>query len=185
MTAADYALLSKLFDQVHAVTAVAEAHGALAGALCSGADYAIDDWIAEIQPSLAIDNKLALWLDKIYSGTRNALEGQELALQLLLPADDMPIESRAEALGLWCQGFLYGLGTHGLRDAADMPGEVGEVVRDLTEITHIGVDASEGEERNETAFVELVEFVRVGVQLIFEELADRRRPGNVERPVLH
>ena len=33
------------------------------------------------------------------------------------------------------------------------------------------------EEANESAYAELVEFVRVGVQLLFEELAVRPRPG--------
>jgi uncharacterized protein len=51
---------------------------------------------------------------------------------------------------------------------------VEEVVRDFTEITHADVDGSDSEESNESAYAELVEFVRVGVQLVFDELAGLR-----------
>ena len=55
-----------------------------------------------------------------------------------------------------------------------LPGEVGEIVRDLTEITRVGVDDGQTTETNESAYAELVEFVRVGVQLVFEELGPLR-----------
>jgi uncharacterized protein YgfB (UPF0149 family) len=49
-------------------------------------------------------------------------------------------------------------------------------VRDIGEITNVGVDGRESEETNESAYAELVEFVRVGVQLLFEELGPFRQP---------
>lgn len=94
----------------------------------------------------------------------------------LLPRDAEPIDARAEALGLWCQGFLYGLGASSLTDATKLPGEVGEVVRDLSEITRVGVDSADSLESSEGAYAELVEFVRVGVQLVFDELGPLRVP---------
>jgi len=42
-------------------------------------------------------------------------------------------------------------------------------------------DADDDEETNESAYVELVEYVRVGVQLAYEELAPLRTPlGSVD-----
>jgi uncharacterized protein len=66
-----------------------------------------------------------------------------------------------------------------------LPGEAGEVVRDFAEITRAGVDADEEQESNESAYAELVEFVRVGVQLLFEELASARRPVAPSAAPLH
>jgi uncharacterized protein YgfB (UPF0149 family) len=66
-----------------------------------------------------------------------------------------------------------------------LPGEVGEIVRDLIEITRAGVDADQDEQANESAYAELVEFVRVGVQLLFEELAGARRPPAAAAAPLH
>ena len=40
-------------------------------------------------------------------------------------------------------------------------------------------------EANENAYAELVEFVRVGVQLLFEELADARAPAAPADAPLH
>ncbi len=72
-------------------------------------------------------------------------------------------------------GFLYGLGSGSIQDLSKLPGEVGEVVKDFDEITRVGVDAGDAEESNEAAYAELVEFVRVGVQLVFEELDGLRQ----------
>ena len=58
-----------------------------------------------------------------------------------------------------------------------------EIVRDLGEITRAGVDASDSQEANESALAELVEFVRVGVQLVFDELQTLR--DHEQRPPRH
>ena len=103
----------------------------------------------------------------------------------LLPADDQPIGARTAALAQWCQGFLYGLGAGGITDASGLPADTGEIVRDFTEISRAGVDETQDEESNEAAYAELVEFVRVGVQLLFEELAELRRPSTPSATPLH
>jgi uncharacterized protein YgfB (UPF0149 family) len=57
--------------------------------------------------------------------------------------------------------------------------EVSEILKDFTEITHVDVDPDDSDEANEEAYVELLEFVRVGVQLLFEQFESLR---NVPRP---
>jgi uncharacterized protein YgfB (UPF0149 family) len=102
------------------------------------------------------------------------LIGNDADFEPLLPDDDSPLGARADALSLWCQGFLYGLGSGTTADPARVSTEAGEIIRDFTEITHVGVEADEENEENEVAFAEVVEFVRVGVQLLFVELAPAR-----------
>ena len=46
----------------------------------------------------------------------------------------------------------------------------------MTEITHVDVDPNDDMETNEAAYAELVEFVRVGVQLLYEHLQPLREP---------
>ena len=48
---------------------------------------------------------------------------------------------RTAALAQWCQGFLYGLGAGSHYRCERLPGDIGEIVRDFTEITRAGVDA--------------------------------------------
>ena len=45
-----------------------------------------------------------------------------------------------------------------------------DIVTDFSEITRASFSSEETEEEGEAALVELVEYVRVSVQLVFEEL---------------
>lgn len=174
MIAAGYAELQRILGDAQGLTDAAEAHGTLAGALCAAGGYRLDDWLGEILPDARIDRLTRESCRAFFDATAQALGGADMAFEVLLPGDEQPIDERAAALGLWCQGFLYGLGTSAIDDVTRLPGEVGELVRDLSEITRIGVDGAESAETNESAYAELVEFVRVGVQLLFEELAPYR-----------
>ena len=101
------------------------------------------------------------------------LVGHDSDFAPLLPDDDEPIGERTEALSQWVQGFLYGLGSGVTGDHARVSPEAGEIVRDFIEIAH-GGEAVDDSEESEMAFAEVVEFVRVGVQLLFVELAPAR-----------
>ena len=174
----DYTHIQQLLVQEHALAEAAEAHGMLTGCLCSAAGYSFEDWLREILPEGRADPQLAETLRDVYAPTLAALEQPDMGFEPLLPSDAQPIDVRTSALAEWCQGFLYGLGAGRIPDPSGLPGEVGEIVRDFAEITRAGVDGAESEESNESAYAELVEFVRVGVQLLFEELeAARRAPA--------
>jgi len=185
MNAATYTEIQRLLSEQRALTDAAEAHGTLAGGLCAAVGYRFDDWLQEILPDGSVDALSSAFLRQLYLETAGALEGPEMQFELLLPEDAEPIDSRTAALGQWCQGFLYGLGTGAIQDASALPGEIGEIVRDMTEITHAGVDEEQAEETNESAYAELVEFVRVGVQLVFEELGPLRDPLPPPEAALH
>jgi uncharacterized protein len=181
----DYTHIRELLARARSLADAAEAHGTLAGCLCGAAGYGFEDWLREILPEGRADAAAVATLRELYTGTAQALLQPDMEFELLLPGDDEPIDARTAALAEWCQGFLYGLGAGGIPDAAGLPGEAGEVVRDFAEITRAGVDAGEEQESNESACAELVEFVRVGVQLLFEELASARRPVAPSATPLH
>jgi uncharacterized protein len=171
----DFPHIQQLLTQEHALAEASEAHGTLAGCLCGAAGYKFEDWLREILPEGHAEPEASETLRDVYTATLDALEQPDMGFEPLLPSDAQPIEARTTALAEWCQGFLYGLGAGNIPDASRLPGEVGEVVRDFAEITRAGVDGAETEESNESAYAELVEFVRVGVQLLFEELSTARR----------
>jgi uncharacterized protein YgfB (UPF0149 family) len=171
--AVDYARIQRSLTASHALTDPAEAHGTLAGALCASGPYRLEDWLADILPG-GSDGHIDPALATLYAATVEALSGSDLDFDLLIPDDESPIEERTRALTAWCTGFLYGLGHNGVADPQRLPGDLPEIVRDLGEITRAGVDASDSIEANESALAELVEFVRVGVQLVFDELESLR-----------
>jgi uncharacterized protein len=174
--------LQRVLAQSHALTDAAEAHGTLVGSLCS-MQCSLEDWLAEILPEGRADEGSADSLKAIFESTSGSLVDGSMSFQPLLPSDDASIGDRTSALGEWCQGFLYGLGTgSGPPESAGMEGEAAEVVRDMTEITHVDVDPQDDPETNEAAYAELVEFVRVGVQLLYEHLHSLREPPRIGAP---
>jgi uncharacterized protein YgfB (UPF0149 family) len=179
----NYAEIQQLLRAARAMTDAAEAHGTLAGALCALDAYSVEDWLAEILPDDTAMAAAVPALGSLYAETLDALRSGGMEFDLLIPEDEAPLEDRARALSSWCHGFLYGLGTTGAADPARLSPDAGEVVRDLTEITRAGVDAADGDEENEAALAELVEFVRVGVQLVFEEAGRQRQPQPPARSV--
>jgi uncharacterized protein YgfB (UPF0149 family) len=185
MQAADYEQIQQVLMQAHSLTDAAEAHGTLAGCLCSTVAYRFEDWMLEILPDGAANSGATGVLLELFRSTSADLGEAQMQFAPLLPDDEEPIEARASALGAWCQGFLYGLGTSSLGDAAQLQGDVGEVVRDLTQITQVAADSAESLESNEGAYAELVEFVRAGVQLLFDELEPLRQESSRSEGLLH
>lgn len=184
-TAPDYADIQRALTQSHALADAAEAHGTLSGALCAAGTYRLDDWLGEILPEGRAAPEAAGWLRALFDSTSMTLGDTQMAFQPLLPDDEDALPQRTEALGDWCRGFLYGLGSSHVNDLDGLGDDAGEILRDFSAITQVGVDPEETEEHNEEAYAELVEFVRVGVQVIFERLEPLRAPPAGERLPLH
>jgi uncharacterized protein YgfB (UPF0149 family) len=164
----------------------AEAHGSLCGALCSVSPYRMQDWINEILPDgAALSEESSAMIERVFTATATSFGEQGMEFEPLLPDDAQPLNGRANALALWCTGFLYGLGTGYVSDLEALSGDVGEIVRDFTEISRATGDDAEGDESNEQAYAELVEFIRVAAQVVFEELLPLRRQVYPAQQRLH
>ena len=164
----------------------AEAHGSLCGALCSMSPYRMQDWVNEILPDgSALSDESAAMLERVFTATANSFGEQGMEFEPLLPDDEQPLNGRANALALWCSGFLYGLGSGHISDLEALNGDVGEIVRDFTEISRATGDDADADESNEQAYAELVEFIRVAAQVVFEELLPLRRQVYPAQQRLH
>ena len=169
-----FAEVVRVLEGLESSVPAAEAHGCLVGALCTTPHYPMERWLEEIIPDAERrnddDSQQALRL--LYADTLNSLRGGEMDFEVLLPDDDIALETRAGGLSQWCQGFLYGFGTGQPRQAEELPSSVNEILGDLTHIGRAAVDLDgEGSgESEEEAYAEVVEYVRVGVQLIHDEL---------------
>ena len=175
-----------------AVTEPAEAHGSLCGLACVlGAD-AQSSWLADTlttaeEPDLPAEEigegsagieEAAALLGGLAAASTKALEAGDMSFQPLLPADDEPLEERTAALAAWCQGFNYGLALavrFGDADEAVRHEAIAEIVRDFAEMSQLGYQEDEGDRDAEADWAELVEYVRVSVQLVFEEMAGVRQ----------
>lgn len=150
----------------------AEAHGTLCGLLCAGSGDLPHAWIRNTLADVGETDSPAPGagdaLEAVYESTVEAITGEEMAFQLLLPDDDRPLAGRARALASWCQGFLYGLAVRGLKPVEELPEELREILTDMAEISRAAFTVEETEEQGEEAYAELVEYVRVAVQLFFD-----------------
>lgn len=167
----------------------AEYHGALCGALCVQSADEID--LSRVVP---VDEEHAPFgdapahqaLEKLRDEAMESLESMQATFAPLLPSDDLPLTERARALAEWCEGFLYGLASRGTLDLNATSPEVKEMVHDLVQFSRATSSEDEDQEIEENAYAELVEYVRVGAQLIFMELHPRDAGGDDDpRQVLH
>ena len=95
----------------------------------------------------------------------------------MLPDDDDDVSVRTIALAHWSEGFLHGLVSAKHSDALKerLGAEpLSDIIRDMLQLTRAGLDSSADDEDNESAYAELVEYLRVAAQLCYEELADIR-----------
>ncbi len=86
--------------------------------------------------------------------------------QPMLPNDDLPLPERLVAVGAWCGSYVSGVAER-LQSDTDVSGDGAEALRDLTAIAQVSIDVDGDGERD---YWELVEYVRIAVQLIFDEL---------------
>ncbi|MGI9246233.1 MAG: UPF0149 family protein [Steroidobacteraceae bacterium] len=156
----------------------AEAHGCLVGALCARRVYLEAEWLEELLPEAPEQASRPALADgplrDLFERSRAVLEAPDMEFEPLLPPDAASLAERVEALGAWAQGFLYGFGAAGPFPRGALPSDVTEVLSDVAEVAKAGNVGAESAEVEETALAELVEFLRVGVQLVYDELADVR-----------
>lgn len=157
-----YQLVNEIFEKLDADYSAAEAHGIATGMLCVEVRADIDNWLQSLFADVpAIDEDDLMILHNLFQQTRAILaeDSECYEFDLLLPDLDEPLPEQIEALRVWCQGFLLGIGFS--QTSGDWPGEMGEVMRDIIELTKIDSDADDEEDAN--AFMEVHEYLRVAV----------------------
>lgn len=161
----DWEAIGARLEALEAERSASGCHGLLCGLLAMHdgdargqfARLALD---AEAPPEL---------LGTLFDETLQQLDDATFDFQLLLPGDDVDLATRTQALAEWCDGFVFGVGAAG-RQTTDLPEQSAEFLRDMMRIAQADPDAADGE-ADEEAWIELVEYVRVGVMLARTECA--------------
>lgn len=170
----DYNSLLLALSKTDAEMSASESHGALSGMFCARGKVELGDWLDEVFETLDLNDMLvkeaSQLLVGLFNSTQAQLNGVEVDYQLLVPDDEQSLAERTDALAEWCQGFTYGLAAGGLKKDADLPEDTAELIRDMVEIARAGHDDEAVEEADEDAYMQLHEYVRMGVLLINEEL---------------
>lgn len=173
----DFDSLQLLLARAEAAIGASECQGIFSGLVAAGSRDAAAGLnratLDELDRTNLAVAELELALADL-TGTWNAAIAEEpLAFRLLLPSDEAPMALRAEHLAAWCQGLLYGFGLADTIRQTDLSEEVREFLVDLYNIAQLDAQSEaelDGEEA-ETAYSELVEYVRVGLTMLVDEIA--------------
>lgn len=161
-----------------------QVHGLLCGLLCSPSEQLHEKWEKILFGEKHLKNKATL--EQLFEITHQQLSEFSFEFSLLLPGDDADINDRTEALGLWCQGFLTGLEHAKIPIQHRKPSDITEALNDIIEISQVNFGDIADDEEDETAYFELVEYVRLAVLMIFQDLRSNNSPTTTsEQPVLH
>lgn len=160
-----------------------QAHGLLCSRLAIlGTDAGIG-WLDQVlegsDPDDALRRECESMLDALYAFTHRQLAERQSEFEPLLPDDSDSTMVRADAIARWCEGFLHGLvsGSPDERLKERLASEpLSDIIKDMLQISRATVDQDLDDETNESAYEELVEYLRVAVQLTYEELAEFRSP---------
>ena len=162
---------------------------------------------ASLSPAVVSQKAAELkMLDAWFAETQSSLNGADLDFSPTLPEDDAPASYRIRSLGEFCGGFTYGIGIAlGQRGQKPLPADTREIIEDfqsidavdLDDVSHGGADSDHADssvattmarsgqtasqEDREAVYIELLEYVRVGVLLVLEELRPVT-PNTQEKP---
>lgn len=167
----EYAHLDQALEQTELKMHPSQVHGLICGLLC-GNPQTTPAW-EELVTGGAGNTQAQELLDVLQQSTAKQLDEFLFELEMLLPTDEEALPMRAEALTLWCQGLLTGLKIAGVPVEGRKPGELTEAINDIAEIAKMNYEQVVASEEDEEAYTELVEFVRMAVILIYQDLREQ------------
>lgn len=167
----DFALLSEQLKPIDP----AEMHGMLCGMLCVAPNLTDSTWLERIIDDLppgGLNWDIQQALLAIYQITWSQLHADDFRFTLWLPDDETSLNWRLAGFRRWCQSFLSGLGAGGMDKHWALSDEVQEFLNDLLILAQSIEDEPEAaDEDNEQDYLELVEYVRMGVLLMHQDIS--------------
>lgn len=169
----DYSEFESLLYQLQSSLSAAECHGMICADLARRSQ---DDSAGSLSSTLfgdeteilVQDEGLARMLARLMLLSASWLEQGSYDFKLFLPDDDNPLSTRSRALAEWCRGYIMGLLEAGITDFDSLADDASEVMKDLVAISEM--DPADNDEGTDEDLMQVEEYVRVGVQLMYENL---------------
>ncbi len=173
----DHDILDDALRRAGASWDAAQTHGALTARLAVAGEAALPEVISVVlegtDPANALRGECEGLLVSLFESTHGVLAARQSEFTPLLPDESASTARRTEAIAHYSEGFLHGLVSGQVDDATrNRLGQepIADIIKDLLQITRAAVDESESEESSEQAYADIVEYLRVATQLVFEEL---------------
>lgn len=168
----DYVAVERALGRVEADISAAEIHGVCCGMLVVDQATNQDVWLSQViqgDPQDFHFQEIRQLLRELFAVTRQQMNDSGMGFELFLPEDD-DLEAQVEAMQDWCQGFSFGLAAAGVKDMSKLPVDSREWAEDVVRIGASGEFDLDDEEESENALAEILEYLRVGVLMMNEEL---------------
>lgn len=175
-TLPQYEALTTALRRVNSQLSAAECHGLIAGALNTQNTALISRFFTEDDERVKHDTELAELISQLVHLTAESYRDENFNFQLLLPDDDVALQDRSRALAEWCGGYILGLLESGIKEFDRLPEDAAEVAKDLVEISQL--DTSEENSGSDSDLMQLEEYVRVGVQILYAVLTNTNGEEN-------
>lgn len=181
MTMPHYQKVNDIFKLSEGLPSPAEAHGLICGFICAGNKLDGKSWLdpmlAFLPKNIDLLTAYRTILLELYELSSIKLQSFEFDFELLIPDDDEPLQSRAEALSHWCQGFIIALNRMGISEADMVTVDAKEALNHIFEISNLDHAMIEVTEQDEQAYAEVVEYVRMAVLVVYSEIAVEQEKG--------
>ena len=171
MNRLEFEEIARLLDSSGAEIGASEFHGLMTGYLCAKTNSSTAERVELYKEWFDTDvsPQDIEAIDELYQHTEQSLgEFSDFEFRILLPDDETALTARSMALSSWCTGFLSGFGSAGRYSQADLGEDVAEAFADFSKIASLAKEVPESED-NEVDLMEICEYVRVSVLLIFTE----------------
>jgi uncharacterized protein len=145
-------------------------------------------WFAQLLDDEATDipRETQIELDQFARFTASLLQQDDLRFELMLPEDARPIEDRVQSLNEWCGAYIGGLGLGGFAHIKELSKDARSALKHFEQIARTEVELDDDEEGNENALMELTEFAKVSVLMLYAEIALMQAKASANaRPVVH
>ena len=182
-----YELFTNMLKQHNIIVDASEVQGILCGMLAGGMNIDDQEWIQALADVInqgdIIPAKAQTLIEKMFDKVCQEFIEADFALKLCLPDDAIPINDRGAAFVNWVQGFLLGFGLH-QNDLTSCSAEAKEALEDFSDIAKLD-EAMEQSEESEQAFFEVLEYVRIGAMLCFNEMGKSLIDSRQQSPSVH
>lgn len=182
----DHDLLNDALQRCGANWTAAQTHGLVSSRLAVAGTRGVSESLGQVLEGSDTANALRKecedMLGTLWQSTHRAFSERLSAFEPLLPDDNDAANVRTEALAHWCEGYLHGLvsGEHDVALKERLAAEpLADIIKDMLQITRATVDELDDDDNSDDAYIEIVEYLRLAAQLIYEELAELR-PGQLQ-----
>ncbi len=145
-----------------------EAHGLLSGLACRGItvqDLQNKLWLFQLNS----DDPDSILLQGLFELILRDLQSSTLTYRILLPDDDSSPIIRTDEIANWCGGYMQGFLHDGDSAFSNSNETIREILEDIMDMggLHLQQDSMEEAEKS---IAQIEEYLRVGVQLIYDEI---------------